>query len=849
MPPGKIKTAEPTPNELEELLDASIRVEREANYSQALRWYEPANPQLIHAHLSPAKIIGVFGGNRSGKSEFGAAEVAILATGIVPRGLGDQYPREKLRGDTTRGVRIRVACTDFVNGIEKIILPKFRDGDEHHGPWIPPTCLEGGAWDKAWREKTRTLTVKRDASWAANKRVTDWAHIEFMCLVPETLVLRPMGEWSSLHEIQEGMEVLTSVGPKTVARRYEYPQAPVWRIRCHGGYEVTATATHRHKLSDGTWKTTQDLRQGDCLATHSCRPPAYDAPADEWRLGWTAILIGDGCLRGRQASFTANPDSRVLVHAPPLPPGCRLHPQTNGREYRVTLIRARKWNPLVQSLKRDGLWGKKSGEKFIPGWVFRQPEECLEKFLWWLWLTDGTLYGEKKSTYVTTSWRLAQDVKHLLWRCAYRAGVTRRWIEGGWSGKGKWAYHVITSWRRGVRQPGQVWSITAQGESPVVCLEVPGPHEFIADGLVTGNSYDQETPRFSGTSRHLTWFDELPPYEIWKECQMRHIDAKGRSILTLTPPDTVGDVAWVFDDIYEPGQPIHPRYDPKRIQCFTIFTEHNRFLPQAEVERIRLQLTPEEQETRLHGAFRHLAGLVYPHFRASPAPDGTCHVVEPFDIPRDWPIVMAIDPHPRTPWAMIWAAVDEEGRLWVFDEQWGGGDDVGSYAKIIELHESTHPNKPALRLVDPAASAQNDAMRRGFSIRGELDRCGIRCREAKHDFAAGRAKLIECLRPGKHGPRLFILRSCTQVIYQLTHHIWAEYTGHAVGRDPKQLPQERNKHFPDLLRYLALEDLRVGLRLPGPLRYIPTGGYRPTMLHAPRYTIGTSPAHPDRTRR
>lgn len=542
MPPGKIKTAEPTPNELEELLDASIRVEREANYSQALRWYEPANPQLIHAHLSPAKIIGVFGGNRSGKSEFGAAEVAILATGIVPRGLGDQYPREKLRGDTTRGVRIRVACTDFVNGIEKIILPKFRDGDEHHGPWIPPTCLEGGAWDKAWREKTRTLTVKRDASWAANKRVTDWAHIEFM-------------------------------------------------------------------------------------------------------------------------------------------------------------------------------------------------------------------------------------------------------------------------------------------------------------------SYDQETPRFSGTSRHLTWFDELPPYEIWKECQMRHIDAKGRSILTLTPPDTVGDVAWVFDDIYEPGQPIHPRYDPKRIQCFTIFTEHNRFLPQAEVERIRLQLTPEEQETRLHGAFRHLAGLVYPHFRASPAPDGTCHVVEPFDIPRDWPIVMAIDPHPRTPWAMIWAAVDEEGRLWVFDEQWGGGDDVGSYAKIIELHESTHPNKPALRLVDPAASAQNDAMRRGFSIRGELDRCGIRCREAKHDFAAGRAKLIECLRPGKHGPRLFILRSCTQVIYQLTHHIWAEYTGHAVGRDPKQLPQERNKHFPDLLRYLALEDLRVGLRLPGPLRYIPTGGYRPTMLHAPRYTIGTSPAHPDRTRR
>src|SRR3989304_7856613 len=153
-----------TVNQLEELLDASLRIHSEAHRTEALVWYEPANPALLEAHNSLARIVGVFGGNRSGKSEFGAVETAVLATGIIPRALRATYPVEKLRYDVLRGLHIRVACGDFINGITKGILPKFRDGDDQHGPWIPQRSLAGGNWEKAYNAASRTLTVIRETN-------------------------------------------------------------------------------------------------------------------------------------------------------------------------------------------------------------------------------------------------------------------------------------------------------------------------------------------------------------------------------------------------------------------------------------------------------------------------------------------------------------------------------------------------------------------------------------------------------------------------------------------------------------------------------------------------------------
>jgi len=521
--------------ELEELLDASLRVHTEAHRTEALLYYEPANPALLEAHNSLARIVGVFGGNRSGKSEFGAVETAVLATGVIPRALRATYPVEKLRYDVLRGLHIRVACVDFINGITKVILPKFRDGDDQHGPWIPQRSLAGGNWEKAYNAASRTLTVVRETNTnGVVKRLRDHAHIEF----------------------------------------------------------------------------------------------------------------------------------------------------------------------------------------------------C---------------------------------------------------------------------------------------------------------------SYDQEVTRFSGVARHLTWFDETPTEPIWKECQMRHVSTRGRSLVTLTPPDTSGDIAWVFDEVYEPGLPGHPRYDPKRVRCYTIWTEHNRYLPQDEVEHVRGHLSPDEQENRLHGAFRHLAGLVYPQFRAVPDSSATCHVIEPFEIPHNWPIVMVCDPHPRTPWAICWAAVDPHDTVYVFDELWGGAETVEEYAKLIRLREGAHSSQPQARVIDPAAEKSDNLQTHGFTIRRALDRHGIRCKLADNDFTTGRSKLIEMLRGPS--PRLQVFRTCVQVIHQLQRHVWSEFSSAVTGRDPKQVPQEKQKHFPDCLRYLAMEDPRYGLRIGQQIKRYELGGLKRPGARRGRAVGATIPAY------
>ena len=76
-------------------------------------------------------------------------------------------------------------------------------------------------------------------------------------------------------------------------------------------------------------------------------------------------------------------------------------------------------NPLTALLKRHGLWGLRSGEKFVPEAVFGLGDEQIARFLSVLYACDGHVYcGERYSQigYTTISERLAHDVQHLLLR-------------------------------------------------------------------------------------------------------------------------------------------------------------------------------------------------------------------------------------------------------------------------------------------------------------------------------------------------------------------------------------------------------------------------------------------------
>jgi len=103
--------------------------------------YKPHDKQLEFHKLQQHERLFV-AGNRSGKS------VASVVEGIWY--LTKTHP---YRTTPTGQVRGRVVCVDFLNGVDKIILPLYKQ-------WIPKEYLIDGSWEKSYSAQQHTLTLK-----------------------------------------------------------------------------------------------------------------------------------------------------------------------------------------------------------------------------------------------------------------------------------------------------------------------------------------------------------------------------------------------------------------------------------------------------------------------------------------------------------------------------------------------------------------------------------------------------------------------------------------------------------------------------------------------------------------
>ena len=103
--------------------------------------YKPHDKQRLF-HQCDVKSKLYIGGNRSGKTTGGIIEDLWWATG-----------RHPYRPVPSGGVRGRIVSVDFVNGIEKNIIPQLKQ-------WCPVGDLRGGSWETAYDKGLRTLHFK-----------------------------------------------------------------------------------------------------------------------------------------------------------------------------------------------------------------------------------------------------------------------------------------------------------------------------------------------------------------------------------------------------------------------------------------------------------------------------------------------------------------------------------------------------------------------------------------------------------------------------------------------------------------------------------------------------------------
>ena len=78
------------------------------------------------------------------------------------------------------------------------------------------------------------------------------------------------------------------------------------------------------------------------------------------------------------------------------------------------------------------------------------------------------------------------------------------------------------------------------------------------------------------------------------------------------------------------------------------------------------------------------------------------HIVAPFELPATWRRLVGMDWGYAAPWAVLWAAVDEDDRVWVYDELYDTKVGETDQARRILSKETEHNATPFARYADDA---------------------------------------------------------------------------------------------------------------------------------------------------
>jgi hypothetical protein len=153
-------------------------------------------------------------------------------------------------------------------------------------------------------------------------------------------------------------------------------------------------------------------------------------------------------------------------------------------------------------------------------------------------------------------------------------------------------------------------------------------------------------------------FDEPPPRKVYVGLR-RGGRKKGRQSRYLIIGTPIA-AAWLRKEIYEPWS----RGEAPEIECFrysSFVNEDN--LGDGELESFSRSLSEKERRIRLEGEFFDLEGLALAHLFGR-----STHVIQNYEWNKAWPVVVAIDPHPRKAHTAVMIGVTPHDKLVVLKE-------------------------------------------------------------------------------------------------------------------------------------------------------------------------------------
>ncbi|KAB7850132.1 terminase family protein [Streptomyces mobaraensis] len=239
----------------------------------------------------------------------------------------------------------------------------------------------------------------------------------------------------------------------------------------------------------------------------------------------------------------------------------------------------------------------------------------------------------------------------------------------------------------------------------------------------------------------------------------------------------------------------------------------------------------------LDGDWDVFAGMMFPEIKRDR------HVVEPLTLPASWKRFAGVDWGFAAPWAVVWAAVDEDGRVWVYRELYQRGIGEAEQARRI-LAAEDDGEQVAVRYGDDAMWATRGGAKPIAAVYADegvhLTPAGKGAGSRVTGWQRVRSYLAEapaCPHHRARGwatcPRLHLFSTVTELYRELTD------LPHATKGDPEDADTTADDHAADALRYLLAnlgggpqfllppteEPTAIGAEVLEPLG--PTMAYRP----------------------
>lgn len=302
---------------------------------------------------------------------------------------------------------------------------------------------------------------------------------------------------------------------------------------------------------------------------------------------------------------------------------------------------------------------------------------------------------------------------------------------------------------------------------------------FVEGSWLQFKTYKQELDQFGGSALHFVGYDEPPPKDIRRECQMRLIDFGGFEMFAMTPLMGLG---WLYRDIYKQREAPH-------VTVIRGSIHDNPTLDRDTKEATLAEYAEDDPERRSRewGEFAHFGGMIYQggfehNLIDPPNPEAV----------RQLDTVVGIDPGLRNA-AMVWIGFDGESRAFVYDEVLLQDRTPADYARAIEQTNARWGlGGDPLYVIDP--SARSRALVNAESVESELSRLGIHSMPGQNDVEAGVQQVRRRLQHGM----LYVSRECRGLRDE------AEEYRAERRLDGEFKPVKENDHRIDALRYALM---------------------------------------------